>query len=479
MAHAMTRALFVIALIGMTVLPATGHATGWDPFFTQDAVSASPAKSMIAPDGAVGLCGFAQLGAPLGLLEAVERVLCNNPQTRQAWANVEQQAANVGASKAAYLPTITGTYTKSRGNYSTSYVGYPSDGQKQNGATENGSLNLSWVLYDFDQRSANLDNSLQLLAAANASQDATLQTVFLTAAQDYYALLTAQEQLAADEEAEKSAQESYVVAAAKYQIGVNALADKLQAQTSYAQAKFTRVKSYQGLQTAQGTLAIDMGLDANTPITLNADHAPLPDASFLKSVDALIDEAKKTRPDLRAAQAQLLAAQAKVRATQATGLPTISLVGSISKQSQLAQRFSPETITRNRTVGIQVSVSFFDGFLANYQTRVAQAQAEQQAVNLSNVEQQITLDVWKSYQSLKTETEDLATTQDLLQNANQSFDVVQGRYKSGVGSIIELLTAQNTLSSAQKQRIQALSNWHIARLKLAQSLGRLRLWSIQ
>ena len=473
------RVLLLILLTGMNLLPATGAATGWDLFSTQDDVSATPAKSMVTPDTSAGPCEFNQLGNPLRLLEAVERALCNNTQTRQAWVNVAQQAAIVGTSKAAYLPTITGSYTKSTGNYSTSYVGYPAADQHQSGVTENTGLNLTWVLYDFGQRSANLENSLQLLAAANASQDDTLQKVFLTAAQDYYALLTAQEQLAADVEAEKSAQESYMAAAAKYQLGVNALVDKLQAQTSYAQAKLKRVKSYNGVKTAQGTLAIDMGLDANTPIILDTNHSPLPEASFLKSVDALIDEAKKNRPDLRAAQAQLLAAQAKVKATRATGLPSISLVGSMSSQNQLAQIFYPETITRNQVIGIQLNVPLFDGFLVNYQTRSAQAQADIQAVNLSNAELQITLDVWKSYQALKAGTEDLVTTKDLLQSANQAFAVAQGRYRTGVGSIIELLSAQSALGSAQQQRIQALSNWYTARLKMAQSLGQLGLWAIQ
>lgn len=59
------------------------------------------------------------------------------------------------------------------------------------------------------------------------------------------------------------------------------------------------------------------------------------------------------------------------------------------------------------------------------------------------------------------------------------FNVARGRYKAGVGKTLELLNAQSTLASAQQQRIQAMSNWRAARVKLAASLGRLGMWAIQ
>ena len=43
----------------------------------------------------------------------------------------------------------------------------------------NASLTLSWLLYDFGARSANLENARQLLSAASLTLDSTVQTVFL------------------------------------------------------------------------------------------------------------------------------------------------------------------------------------------------------------------------------------------------------------------------------------------------------------
>lgn len=87
-----------------------------DPFSTRDNVSTSPARDMIANMAEEQPCHFARLGSPLSLLEAVERALCNNPQTSQTWASVKEQAAQVGTSQAAYLPTLNATV---EGQYAT------------------------------------------------------------------------------------------------------------------------------------------------------------------------------------------------------------------------------------------------------------------------------------------------------------------------------------------------------------------------
>ena len=69
-----------------------------------DEVPATPAKSLLSSISST--CQFnGPLPAPLTLLDAVERALCNNPKTVQMWANVKAQAAAVGTGWSAYLPT--------------------------------------------------------------------------------------------------------------------------------------------------------------------------------------------------------------------------------------------------------------------------------------------------------------------------------------------------------------------------------------
>jgi outer membrane protein len=81
--------------------------------------------------------------------------------------------------------------------------------------------------------------------------------------------------------------------------------------------------------------------------------------------------------------------------------------------------------------------------------------------------------VWQAYQNLQTETQSVQSSQDLVSSATQNADVALGRYKAGVGNIIDVITAQSALATARAQRIQARFNWDIARASLAFSMGRL------
>lgn len=94
---------------------------------------------------------------------------------------------------------------------------------------------------------------------------------------------------------------------------------------------------------------------------------------------------------------------------------------------------------------------------------------------LAGIEQQVTLEVWESNQALRTEAENLHNTDILLRKARQSFEVAHGRYKAGVRNILKLLKAQSDLVNAQQKRTLSLTSWQTVRLRLATSLGRLRI----
>lgn len=467
---------FMLPLMALTLMvSASGYADDmWsDPLRTTNEVSTTPAKVMLATGNA---CPFnAPLPSPLTLLDAVERALCRNPQTRQAWANVKVQAAAVGIGEAAYLPALNASASWGKVDKRTSIPGFSEFDSQLKTQSSNAKLNLSWVLYDFGMRAANLESARQLLNAANATQDDTLQTVFLSTVQSFYEAQAAQALLTATIDAEEAAEQSFKATEAKYNAGVGALADKLQAQTSYAQATLKRVQAAGDLQSALGNLAIAMGLRPNTTLELASLANEVTDAPlFRQAVDDLIADAVRVHPKILAAKAQLKAAQAQIEATRAEGRPALSLFATGDRSDTPVNQVSSKQTISSRSIGVQITIPLFDGFSRKYKVRGAQAKAEGKEAELANIEQQVTLEVWKSDQALRTEAENLKTTKILVHSAKQSFEVEQGRYKAGVGNILELLKAQSDLASAEQQRILALTRWQTARLRLAASLGRLR-----
>jgi len=427
-----------------------------DPFDTELITPPTP-RLALDPHNAANPCPEFSPQANYGALEVVDLALCQNPKTHEAWAAARAQAALVGAAQASYLPGLDGRLDSSRSWRDSGSA------TQQNGA----SFTLSWLLYDFGARDATLENARQLLSAATSSLDASVQTVFLSALQAYYNAQAARAAVTAALESEKASRESLTAAEVRYRVGTGTPADRLQAQTALSQATLNRIRAEGSLRTAVGTLANGMGLEASQPIRLDEIPQTVPPASFETHVDTLIADAKINRPDLRAAEAQVLAANASIDVTRTAGLPRLSLAAGPSWLD------SNNISSHSGSIGLTLSVPIFSGFDTTYRVRAAQARAEAAGAQRDSLRLQVTLDVWSSYQNLMTATQTIRSSTDLQASAEQSERVALGRYKAGVGTILDVLNAQSALAAARVQRIQAQLDWNVSRATLARAVGTL------
>ncbi|NQC03297.1 TolC family protein, partial [Pseudomonas aeruginosa] len=290
--------------------------------------------------------------------------------------------------------------------------------------------------------------------------------------QAYYDALAAQRSLAASRQVAELAAQNLEAADAKYRAGAAALSDRLQAQTALSQASLAQVRDEGALSNALGVIALCMGLAPDTPLRLSGELEAQPDTGFVKAIDEMLAEARREHPALLAAQARLKAA-ASVEESRAAGRPSLALSANLARShSDQAMAFNGDTRERDRSIGLQLNIPLFEGFERTYQVRNALARREASEAELADTEQQVSLEVWNNYQSLSVETRSLARTRELVEQSRQSLEVVQGRYRSGVGSMIELLNALTAYASAEDQHIRALGNWQTSRLRLAASLGR-------
>ena len=433
-----------------------------DPFGTEKNVT----TGQFARSSDAALCPKDKIKTPLTLADVVDLTLCNNPQTRSLWANARTQAAQMGSSMSSSLPTLSGPISISG---SRNKAG----GTTTENTQESIGVTASYLLYDFGGRDANVENARQLLAAANATRDETLQGNFLTAVQFYYALLSARASVQSFQAAEEAANKSLDAAHARYKAGTATLADRLQAQTAMSQAALNRIRAMGDVATAQGTLANIMGFDANQPFELAPASEPKPDPVAERDIGKLIADARQKRPGLLAADAQIKAAEAQLAATKSSGLPAITLDGGLSQAESHGTGVGGTS--RNGNLGVSVRVPLFTGYRDTYQNRAAQAQLEGKVAERDRIANQVALEVWKSYQTLLTNSQALRAADDLLASAEQSEKRASGRYQAGVGSILDALTAQSALASARQQRVAALYNFQSSKFTLAQAIGQLDL----
>ena len=415
----------------------------------------------LIPDGYIDSsggdpCSQKAYDKPLSLVEVTEAALCHNPQTREVYANAKVQAAQVGVARSLFFPSVTDTLSATENkNRTTNY----------SNATNR--IVASYLLYDFGSRDANFENANQLLKAASATQNAIVQTVLLASVNAFYQVHASRAILNASIETERLSQESFKSAEAKYIAGVATPADKLQAQTSFANATLTKLRNEGTLKVAYGNLANIMGAPANINFQIN--DSKLDDIPELidQDIDALIEQARLQRPDLIASEAQLKASLAKIESVKADAKPKVR----IDASNQYDENLLGQTSQNTSQLGIFLSIPLFEGYKPTYLIRSAEATAELNASKRDQLKLQVSLDVWTAYQNLKTANESIAASNVLLLSAEESSRVSLGRYKEGVGNIIDTLSAQSALANAKQQKIQSVLNWNIARTTLAQSIG--------
>ncbi|WP_223260820.1 MULTISPECIES: TolC family protein [Candidatus Methylopumilus] len=449
------RFLLTFSLLG-SLIPAYALESIWysDRDLKEDNIQLIP-QGYIDPSVS-DPCSQKTYDKPLSLVEVTEAALCHNPQTREVYANAKVQSAQVGVARSLFFPSVTDTLSVTENkNRTTNY----------SNATNR--IVASYLLYDFGSRDANFENANQLLRAASASQNATVQTVLLTAVNAFYQVHANRAILNASIETEHLSQESFKAAEAKYIAGVATPADKLQAQTSFANATLTKLRNEGTLKVAYGNLANVMGAPAN--INFQIADSNLDDIPELvdQDIDALIEQARLQRPDLMASEAQLKASLAKIEAVKADAKPKVR----IDASNQYDENSLGQTSQNTSQLGIFLSIPLFEGYKPTFLIRSAEATAELNASKRDQLKLQVSLDVWTAYQNLKTANESITASNVLLLSAEESSRLALGRYKEGVGNIIDTLNAQSALANAKQQKIQSVLNWNIARTTLAQSIG--------
>jgi outer membrane protein TolC len=398
----------------------------------------------------------------LTLAEVVDIGLRNNPATRLSWANARAAAAAYGSERGTYFPTIDGEVTGTRLKTVAS--------QGRSAVTQsvlNPSLNISYLLFDFGGRSGNVGAARSELIAANFTHNAALQGVVLQIQRAYFEYIANRALLEAQRTTEREARTNLAAAEERQRVGVATIADVLQARTAASQAELAAEATAGELQTSRGALALSLGLPANIPYDIDSTAAKVPVALLADSVDALIARAVGARPDLAAAQAEFEAARSLVSAARANRLPSLTLNGSGGRTytSTLPQGGN------NYTVTLGLRIPLFAGFSRIYDQRRAEALSDAAAARADALGQQVVFEVFSSYHSLQTAARRVRTTEDLIASAVQSNEVALGRYRAGVGSVLDLLSAQSALADARAQQVLARLEWNTSLAQLAHDTG--------
>jgi outer membrane protein len=398
----------------------------------------------------------------------VDISLKSNPATRVAWAEARSAAAKYGSSEGGYYPRLdldgsagrTKSFTIPGGPTGQYFV--PTL-QTAYGAT----ATLSYLLFDFGGRKGSVEESRQALLAADWTQNAVIQSTVLQVEVAFFNYVAAKALLVANESSLKDAETNLAAAEERHRVGLATIADVLQAKTAYSQVKLV-VQGTEGIvRTTKGALAVSMGYPANVAYDVEVSPPEIPAEGLSKNVDELIAMALDSRPDLKSARSGAVEALAKVKESRAKMLPSLSL-DAIAGRNWV--RDVPGSFD-SYGGALLLHIPVFNGFSYQYDLLQAKADADVARETARGVEQRVIYQVFSSQSDFLTASERVRTTADLMASATQSTEVALGRYKEGVGSILDLLSAQQALAQARAEQIAAKLGYFTALAQLAHDVG--------
>jgi outer membrane protein len=408
--------------------------------------------------------GLATRGTALTLADVVALALRNNPATRLSWAQALAAANTYGMARGAYFPTMTGVVDGGRADQ-------PASGNAGAGLrTSYGpSLSLHYLLLDFGGRRGTVQNARESTFAVAYTHNRVVQSTVLQVEEAYFGYVSARGLRDAQRAALVEAQASYEAARGRDSVGLATIGDVLQARTALAQAQLQLQITEGQLRSAWSALALAINIPPTAPYDVAACADDVEVGAVTASVDSLIDVALRERPDLQAAHATVAAARADVRSARAAALPSLALAaGNGYAHSSLR----PLT-GRSYSLSLSVQIPLFDGGAKEYGIARAQALADVAAAQAAAQRQTVIGDVYTAYYDLQTAAQQVRTSDELLESATASVRAARARYTGGVGSIVDLLTAQAALADARAQQAQSRGTWAQALARLGYASGTL------
>lgn len=376
------------------------------------------------------------------LNELIKLALANNRDLRVAILNIEQARAAYQIRRADGLPTVNLVAAGSR---------TPGADDSIVSAYQVG-LGVSAFELDLFGRVRNLSAAAlaQFLATAEA-RNSTQISLIASVANTYLSVLADNELLELTRQTLAGRQESLRLIQLKFDNGV---VSKLDLQQGVSLVETARVVLAQQLrQRAQ---------DANLLVQLVGQSLPdtLPPSRTLAQTElgdlpaGLPSDLLAVRPDIRAAEQQLIAANANIGAARANFFPRISLTASAGTASnELSGLFKGGSF--GWTFAPQAVLPLFDYGRNTANLGSAKAGRDIAVANYEKAIQVAFREVSDGLAGQATYSEQLRAQRQVAVAEADRFNLSDLRYKAGASSYLELLDAQRALFDAQRAAIQA------------------------
>ena len=418
--------------------------------------------------------------APLTADEAVKLALQKNSNIILAEASVLSARGGLWSAYSRVVPRVgvdatrSGSFTRdTRGTQAFGSAPVPSGSNDLERYSGSYGVTGSWSVFD-PSAIAGLSSARAAMRGATFGRTASRADVRLETRRRFYSVVKAMHLARVSSRALKLSHDDERRVRALFEVGSVSKSDLLKAQVRTAQSQLDSLLSDHAVISQRLSLAQQLGIDEQAlpevDSTLTATHQDI-DAAIV------LAEARRQRPDLAAADADLRSAELRLRSAHWARLPSISLSGSYIPASNGSARQFPldafgnvatlplttrQDAKKNLSGQVQVNFNLFDGFatdagVASARSGLLRARETRDAL-LRNLEGEVRQTLLSYQESVERET--LAGR--ALESAAENNNLVQQKYNVGSATILDLIDSQVQLQRAQSDLVSALADIRIA-----------------
>jgi outer membrane protein len=394
----------------------------------------------------------------LTLEEALRLARERNGLIRAAEQDVRAAQARVTQAASAFYPTITPQY-----QYSD--VKRERDQQSFAQSGDSTLIRFNWQLLDSGQRDLALRSQRRSTEATRFNARQTLRETLFTATQQYYETLRAQElQRVADSQIER-ARAILEQTRARIEVRDAAPIEELQANADFQNARVTSLTARNRVTNNSAALRATIGLEPGQSFPRLQRETEARVADIPTDLPALIGEGLANRPDLLARRRSIESLILNRRRAQRDA--GVGLSVDVFDDYQVA----PDRLN-DRTFQITATYPLFDGGLRRAQVREIDANVQANRFDLLQTERNVTADIQAAFAEVTTNAERLTAAQTALDAARRNFEAATESRTLGAADLLQVITAQVSLVTAESNFIEALYDTRIAEVRLRLVTGR-------
>ena len=404
------------------------------------------------------------LARPITVEEAVSFALEAQPQIQARLGDYAAARFRVSQAIAPLLPQLTGAWTAQRDQNVINNSAFAAQGTGSKTfwtSTTAARVSLSQILFDFGKTTAATEVARKNAEASFQSIELQRQQIVDSVKEAYTNIVFAQRLIQVQQQALQRADLNLRSATGFFEVGTQPRSVVTRAQVDVANAKVAIIQARNAESLARVALNTAMGIAANAPTRVidNLAYAPI-------SIDrsTLLREALSRRPEYRQAQLTTDAAEATLKQNFRNFFPSVTGGGFYGAARQ--------DFNEIWELNVGLSWTLFDGGNLIGRYREARANLEAAQARVKATELSIGQQVEQAALVITEADERIQAAKVLVQSAQENFQLAQGRFDAGVGTILEVTDAQLALTQAQNTEAQALADFRIAQARLDLALGR-------